>query len=166
MSVNIKIDFEGLDEIQKKVEEVGGERLLNAVNREIIQKGQRLAGEIIANQMPKSSDITTSGPKRYGKSRKVPSGHMFSEIPFSTITKKGPAIGGWVGWAPSNDDENFYAKFFEEGVEQHRAYSNGKRPVPAIKGNKIFAKTGSQIQPMINQLGVAAYQKILQEALD
>jgi hypothetical protein len=162
---NITIKFEGLEEIREKIEEAGSEKTLDQVNKKIIKEGQIIASEIAAKQLPRSSDISKSGPKRAGKSRTVPSNHMFEEIPISTITKKGTAIGGWVGWAPGDNGLNFYGKFYEEGVEQHTAYSNHKRPVPEIKGRKIFSKTAKQVQPMINELGLAEYEKILQEAL-
>jgi hypothetical protein len=163
---NITIRFEGLEEIREKIEETGSEKTLDRVNKKIIKEGQLIASEIASKQLPVSSDISKSGPKRAGKSRTMPMGHMFTEIPLSGITKKGTAIGGWVGWGPGDDSLNFYGKFYEEGVAQHEAYSNSKRPVPEIKGRKIFAKTAKQVQPMINELGLAEYEKILKEALE
>ena len=160
------MDFEGIEEIQRKLEELGGEKLLYKVNREIIWQVQDLAADIAGPQLPKSGDISTSGPKRMLKSRRTPMDHMFEAIPISGITKKQTAMGGWIGWKPSDNYENFYAKFHELGVEQHRAYSNGKRPVPGIKGKKIFSKTASQIRPMLNALGMAEYQKLLKEAIE
>lgn len=163
MAVAVKMEFDGIDELIEKIEEIGGEKLLDNVNRKIIKEGQNHGKDIISKGIPKSNDVSLSGPKR-GGSRMVPGGHGADNVPVSSVTKKGKSMGGFVGWRPSDEDENFYIKFFEEGVSPHRAKGNYNRPVPGVRKIGMFNKSQSEVRDFVNGLGVDEYNKLLERA--
>ncbi|MBU4439990.1 MAG: hypothetical protein KJ779_10510, partial [Firmicutes bacterium] len=123
------MDFEGFSDIQKKLLEASSEESLKQINKKIIKAGQIHGEELVRKRMPKSLNLESSGPKR-GRARTIPKKHAADSIPIDGLRSSNGQMFGFIGWRPSNNDDNFYAKFYEDGVEEHRAPNNFNRPVP------------------------------------
>lgn len=163
MSVSIHIEFDGLESIQKKLLEETSEAELKKLNKKIIRSGQEKAAEIIERNLPKSLDQEKSGPQRSGKVRKVPRDHAVDNIPIDNVKSSNGQTFGFIGWRPSNDFENFYAKFFEEGVDEHTTPYNFNRKVPRIPKLGLFNKANKEVASFVNEIGLTEYSKKLEE---
>lgn len=162
MASSIYMSFEGLEEIKKKLWEVSSEESLKQINKKIIKSGQEHGKSIIARKMPKSDNLEKSGPKR-GGFRTVPGQHSIDAIPVDGLKSSNGQVFGFIGWRPANNDENFYAKFFEEGVDQHFAEKNHERPVPSVRKLGLFGKASKEVSSFISEMGLVEYQKKLEE---
>lgn len=163
MSVSIYMELDGLETIQKKLLEETSEAELKKLNKKIIRAGQEKAAEIIERNMPKSMDLEKSGPQRSGKVRTTPREHAVDWIPIDNIKSSNGQTFGFIGWRPSDNEENFYAKFFEEGVEEHSTPHNYNRKVPRIPKLGLFKKANKEVTSFINEIGLVEYQKKLEE---
>ena len=163
MSVSIYMELDGLETIQKKLLEETSEAELKKLNKKIIRAGQEQGAEIIKRSMPKSMDLEKSGPQRSGKVRKVPSDHAVDQIPIDKIKSSNGQTFGFIGWRPSDNEDNFYAKFFEEGVDEHSTPYNYNRKVPRIPKLGLFKKANKEVTSFINEIGLVEYQKKLEE---
>jgi hypothetical protein len=157
------MELDGLETIQKKLLEETSEAELKKLNKKIIRAGQEQGAEIIKRSMPKSMDLEKSGPQRSGKVRKVPSDHAVDQIPIDKIKSSNGQTFGFIGWRPSDNLENFYAKFFEEGVDEHSTPYNYNRKVPRIPKLGLFKKANKEVTSFINEIGLVEYQKKLEE---
>lgn len=163
MASSILMDFEGFADVQKKLLEETSEAELKKLNKKIIRAGQEQGAEIIKRNMPKSMELEKSGPQRSGKPRKVPSDHAVDQIPIDNVKSTNGQTFGFIGWRPSDNEENFYAKFFEEGVEEHTTPYNYNRKVPRIKKLGLFNKANKEVVSFVNEIGLVEYQKKLEE---
>ena len=71
----------------------------------------------------------------------------------------------FIGWRPADNSLNFYAKFSEEGVDEHAAKRNNGRPVPYIRAIHLFERAKLPAEAEITRIGVALYEKKLKEVL-
>lgn len=163
MSVSIFMNFEGLEEIKKKLLESCSEESLNKINRKIIKAGQERGATLIKRKFPKSMDLEKSGPKRSGKSRKTPIDHAVENIPIDGVKSSNGQMFGFIGWRPSDNDDNFYAKFYEEGVDEHTTPYNYNRKVPRIPKLGLFNKANKEVVSFVNEIGLTEYSKKLEE---
>ncbi|WP_286806393.1 hypothetical protein [Acetobacterium sp. MES1] len=163
MASSIFMDFEGFADVQKKLLEETSEAELKKLNKKIIRAGQEQGAEIIKRSMPKSMDLEKSGPQRSGKPRKAPSDHAVDQIPIDNVKSTNGQTFGFIGWRPSDNEENFYAKFFEEGVDEHTTPYNYNRKVPRIPKLGLFNKANKEVATFINEIGLAEYSKKLEE---
>lgn len=163
MASSIFMDFEGFADVQKKLFEETSEAELKKLNKKIIRAGQEQGAEIIKRSMPKSMDLEKSGPQRSGKQRKAPSDHAVDQIPIDNVKSTNGQTFGFIGWRPSDNEENFYAKFFEEGVDEHTTPYNYNRKVPRIPKLGLFNKANKEVATFINEIGLAEYSKKLEE---
>ncbi|PKM61424.1 MAG: hypothetical protein CVU99_03505 [Firmicutes bacterium HGW-Firmicutes-4] len=163
MSVSIHIEFDGLETIQKRLLEETSEAELKKLNKKIVKAGQEYGGTIIKRNLPKSMDLQKSGPQRSGKIRKVPSDHAVDNIPIDNVKSSNGQTFGFIGWRPSNNEDNFYAKFFEEGVDEHTTPYNFNRKVPRIPKLGLFNKANKEVASFVNEIGLTEYSKKLEE---
>lgn len=161
--MRVTLDYSDFKRLQEQIEEIGGSKLLDNANRKIIKNGQQAAAERVAKKLPVSGDLSTSGPKRKNKSRTTPSSHSRDAIPIGKIEKKKGLLGADIGWYPSDNSPNFYAKFEETGAGG--TITSDGRQTPSIKKREIFSKTTPDIEEMINKMGVEEYTRLLQEAM-
>lgn len=164
MASSIFMDFEGFEDVKNKLLEASSEESLKQINRKIIKAGQERGGTIIKRNLPKSMDLEKSGPKRSGKiSRTSPREHALDNIPIDSVKSSNGQMFGFIGWRPSDNEENFYAKFFEEGVDEHTTPYNYNRKVPRIPKLGLFNKANKEVASFINEIGLAEYSKKLEE---
>lgn len=162
---SVKIELEGIEDLQKQLEELRSTRTVLALNRKIIQAGQEAGRAFIQRNMPRSRNLKNSGPKR-GFFRTSPDKHAADNVPVDKIRRYSDMTQyAFIGWRPSDNSLNFYAKFSEEGVDEHTAKRNNGRPVPYIRAIHLFERAKLPAETEITRIGVALYEKKLKEVL-
>lgn len=107
MSVKITLEFEGLKELQKKMEQLADDTEIAKVNKKVFRRAADATKPRMESHMPRSADNSKSGKRGYR-----PPGHAKDNIPVKVTTKYGE-----VGWTLLGDAENwFYMKFVEWGT--------------------------------------------------
>lgn len=152
--MKITTEFEGLEDLQRKIVEIGGDRLLRDINKRIIKEGQEQGAKLAKPSLPKSADHSESGPKRKSNSyRKTPQGHAADNIPIGDITTRKEQASGTIGWTPGDTSEHFYEKFPIYGVPGH------------IEAQVGFEQVEDNVQRFIDRMGEAEYLRLLKEAI-
>ena len=107
--MQISLEFEGLKEIQKELEQLADEAEIRKANRAIFQKCVDVTRPRMQKKMPCSADNAKSGKKGHR-----PPGHAKDNIPTKVTAKYGE-----VGWTLLGDAEDwFYMKFVEWGTSK------------------------------------------------
>lgn len=107
MSVKMTLEFEGLKELQKKMEQLADDTEIAKVNKKVFRRAADATKPRMESHMPRSADNSKSGKRGYR-----PPGHAKDNIPVKVTTKYGE-----VGWTLLGDAENwFYMKFVEWGT--------------------------------------------------
>ena len=107
MSVKMTLEFEGLKELQKKMEQLADDAEIAKVNKKVFRRAAAATKPRMESHMPRSADNSKSGKRGYR-----PPGHAKDNIPVKVTTKYGE-----VGWTLLGDAENwFYMKFVEWGT--------------------------------------------------
>lgn len=107
--MRIRFEFEGLNEIQRQLEQLTDEAELKATNKKIFQKCVNVTEPRMRAKIPRSADNSKSGKKGYR-----PPGHAKDNLPTKVTNTYGE-----VGWSLLNDAENwFYLKFVEWGTSR------------------------------------------------
>ena len=107
MSVKMTLEFEGLKELQKKMEQLADDAEIAKVNKKVFRRAADATKPRMESHMPRSADNAKSGKRGYR-----PPGHAKDNIPVKVTTKYGE-----VGWTLLGDAENwFYMKFVEWGT--------------------------------------------------
>ena len=105
--MKITMDFKGLDELQRKMEELASSSEISKTNKKIYQKAADVTKPVMESNMARSGNNARSGRKGYR-----PPGHAADNIPLKVTTKKGV-----VGWEKLTDAADFfYMKFVEWGT--------------------------------------------------
>lgn len=153
--MKITTEFEGLEDLQRKIVEIGGDRLLRDINKRIIKEGQEQGAKLAKPSLPKSGDHSGSGPKRKNSSyRKTPQGHAADNIPIGDITTRKVQASGTIGWTPGDTSEHFYEKFPIYGVPGH------------IEAQVGFEQVEDNVQRFIDRMGEVEYLRLLKEAIE
>ena len=158
--MKITTEFEGLEDLQRKIVEIGGDKLLRDINKRIIKEGQEQGAKLAKPSLPKSKDHAGSGPLRKvgvsdkTKIRKTPQGHAADNIPIGDITTSRGQASGTIGWAPDDTSEHFYEKFPIYGVPGH------------IEAQVGFEQVEDNVQRFIDRMGEAEYLRLLKEAIE
>lgn len=107
--MRIELKMTGLEELNKKMEDLASDAETRKVRKSIHQKVADLVEPRMRRKMPRSADNSKSGRKGWR-----PSGHAQDNIP-----KKVNANSAKVGWELNGDAENwFYMKFVEWGTSK------------------------------------------------
>lgn len=105
--MKITMEFKGLDELQRKMEELASSSEITKTNKKIYQKAADITKPVMEHNMARSGNNARSGRKGYR-----PPGHAADNIPLKVTTKKGV-----VGWEKLTDAADFfYMKFVEWGT--------------------------------------------------
>lgn len=107
--MRITFEFEGLGELQKKIEQLADDAEIGKTNKEIFRRCAEVTHPRMQSKMPRSADSAKSGKKGYR-----PPGHAKDNVPVKVTAKYGE-----VGWTMLGDAENwFYMKFVEWGTSK------------------------------------------------
>lgn len=109
MSVKMTLEFEGLKELQKKMEELASDAEIAKVNKKVFRRAADATKPRMESHMPRSADNSKSGKRGYR-----PPGHARDNIPVKVTARYSE-----VGWTLLGDAENwFYMKFVEWGTSK------------------------------------------------
>lgn len=107
--MRIRFEFEGLNEIQRQLEQLADDAEIKATNKKIFQSCVNVTEPRMRGKIPRSTDNTKSGKKGYR-----PPGHAKDNLPTKVTSTYGE-----VGWPLLTDAENwFYLKFVEWGTSR------------------------------------------------
>ena len=141
--MKVTFEFEGLKELQNKLETLASDSEIRKTNKQIFQRSVDYTEPRMKTVMARAADNSKSGKKGYR-----PSGHAADNIPTKVTTK-----GGEVGWTLLGDAENwFYMKYVEWGTS--------KMPPRDFLNN-----TKSECESEYHMIADQEYQKALNEKL-
>lgn len=143
MGVRMTLEFEGLAELQRQLEQLADDSEIRKANRQIFQRAVDATHPRMKSNMARSADNSKSGKKGYR-----PSGHAADNIP-----TKVTGTYGEVGWSLLGDAENwFYMKFVEWGTS--------KQPPQDFIYNTL-----DQSEDEYSKIADEEYQKLLNQKL-
>lgn len=107
------LEFEGLEDLIKKCEYLGGKTANEIANKNILKECGKLTLNKAKQLAPRSKNPWNSGRKgsRTGK-------HMADNIPLSNVKSKNGRLFVVVGWEHGDTSPFFYAKFIEYGTSK------------------------------------------------
>ncbi|MPQ45279.1 HK97-gp10 family putative phage morphogenesis protein, partial [Clostridium tarantellae] len=107
------IEVNGLEELIKECERLGGKGATENANRKILKKAAKLTRGEAKGKAPRSENPMNSGRKgsRTGK-------HMGDNIPLSGVKNRNGSLYIIVGWDKGDNSPFFYAKFIEYGTSK------------------------------------------------
>lgn len=141
--MRITLEFEGLKELQRQLEQLTDEGEMSVTNKSIFQKCADVTHPRMQSHMPRSANNAKSGEKGYR-----PSGHAKDNIPKKVTTKQAE-----VGWTLLGDAANwFYMKFVEWGTS--------KQPPQDFIYNTLNECDGEY-----SKIAETEYQKLLNEKI-
>ena len=109
--MKITLDFSGLKEQLKALEEVASEKEMKAANKRVVERSTPIVKEAMQKHIPVSGDNSKSGKEGYR-----PGGHAKENVPISKISTRGTQAWAEVGWDLGDASEYFYMKFVEWGT--------------------------------------------------
>lgn len=141
--MKVTFEFEGLKELQKRLEQLASDSEIRQTNKKIYQRAVDYTEPKMRSKMARSADNSKSGKKGYR-----PPGHAADNIP-----TKATVAGGEVGWTLLGDAENwFYMKFVEWGTS--------KQPP-----QDFIYNTADESRDEWDRIADQEYQKMLNEKL-
>ena len=112
--MRIELEFQGLDELVKALEECATEKQIQGLNRNIVTKAQPLIQEEMKKRVPRSEKQEFSG-RGFG-TKSHPSGHAGDAVPLGKVKASGTRAEADVGWTKTDNSEHFYVKFINWGT--------------------------------------------------
>ena len=109
--MKIYLDFSGLEETLKALEECASEKEQRAANKRIVDRSIPIVKEAMQRRIPVSADNSKSGKEGYR-----PGGHAKENVPISKTSTRGTQAWAEVGWQLGDSSEYFYMKFVEWGT--------------------------------------------------
>lgn len=109
--MKISLDFSGLEETLKALEECATETEQKAANKRIVERSTPIVKEAMQKHIPVSADNSKSGKAGYR-----PGGHAKKNVPIGKISTRGAQAWAEVGWQLGDSSEYFYMKFVEWGT--------------------------------------------------
>lgn len=111
------MDFSGLEETLKALEECASDKEMKATNKKIVERAQPSVHSSMKKRIPVSIDNSKSGRSlKGGRSSRPTHGHAKDNIPVEKVRFRGTSASGEVGWELSDTSEYFYMKFVEWGT--------------------------------------------------
>lgn len=112
--MRIEMEFQGLDELVKALEECATDKEIQNLNKNIVTKAQPIIEREMSSRMPKSKNKELSG-RGFG-SKSHTSGHAADAVPIAKVKTSGTRAEADVGWTKSDNSEHFYVKFINWGT--------------------------------------------------
>lgn len=109
--MKIHLDFSGLEETLKALEECCTEKEQKKANKRIVERSTPIVKQAMQKRVPVSGDNSKSGKEGYR-----PGGHAKENVPISAIRTRGTQAWAEVGWTLGDSSEYFYMKFVEWGT--------------------------------------------------
>lgn len=126
--MEIKMEFQGLQELLKVFEAAASDEDIKEVNQKIVEKGQPVVKNIMSGKIPKSADIKLSG-RGFGTKNPV-TAHAADSVPVGKVKLQDTGASADVGWDKSYNGEHFYVKFINWGTiyrpPQEFIYATGR----------------------------------------
>lgn len=146
----IEMEFEGLEELTKKIEELGTEGQLEKANKKVLKECGELAYKTVKPLIHVSRDNSKSGVQHKGSPRLIPPGHARDNVPKPKIKKKNGRQYAIVGWEKSDTSEFFYMKMEEWGTT--------KRPP-----HHSFGKVNKILRGQYDNIAKKEYTQLVEE---
>lgn len=109
--MKITLDFSGIEETLKQMEDCATEQEQRAANKRIVERGEQIVKRAMQGHIPVSANNAKSGKIGYR-----PGGHAKENVPISNIRTSGAQAWAEVGWTLGDSSEYFYMKFVEWGT--------------------------------------------------
>lgn len=148
--MRIEMEFQGIDELTKALEQCATEKEIQGLNKNIVTKAQPIIQKEMSSKMPKSRNQNLSG-RGFG-SKSHPSGHTADAIPLEKVKVSGTRAEADVGWTKADNSEHFYVKFINWGTV--------KRPP-----QEFIYKAGRAVEGQIQSIAESEYQDYLNKTV-
>lgn len=112
--MKIEMELNGLNDLIKALELCAGEKEIQTLNKNIVEKTQPIIQREMQNTIPKSGNQKLSG-RGFG-SKSHPSSHAADAIPLEKVKVSGTRAEADVGWTKADNSEHFYVKFINWGT--------------------------------------------------
>lgn len=142
---SFNMEFEGLDELIKTVEELGTEQDLEKTNKKILKECGDLAYKVVQPLVHKSKDNSKSGRKG---SR--PPGHAADNIPQPKFKKIKGNQYVIVGWDKSDNSEYYYMKMEEWGTSKRQPHHS-------------FGKVNKILRKQYDNIAIKGYENLIKK---
>lgn len=152
MSLNITMNFEGLEETYKAIEQLSTESELKDINKKIIKKAGKIAKEEATGQIRKKA--YSKNPMKSGRKGSRTGQHAADNVPEKGRTQKGN-YAEIIGWDKSDNSPFFYMKFQEWGTSN----------TPIQKAKKFMLETAHVTYPQLKAIAEEEYEAVLKEKL-
>lgn len=112
--MRIEMEFQGMDELVKALEQCATESEIKNLNQNIVTQAEPIIKSEMSRNMPKSRNQDLSG-RGFG-SKSHPSGHASDAVPIGKVKTSGTSAEADVGWTKADNSEHFYVKFINWGT--------------------------------------------------
>lgn len=148
--MRIEMEFQGLDELVKALEECATDKEIQNLNKTIVTKSQPIIEREMSSRMPRSKNPELSG-RGFG-TKSHPSSHASDAVPIEKMRTRGTRAEANVGWEKSDSSEHFYVKFINWGTVY--------RPP-----QEFIFKTGRAVEGKIQSIAEQEYQNFLDKTV-
>lgn len=112
--MKMEMEFKGLNDLVKALEQTASDDEIRAVNRKIVEKSAPAVKSAMSAEIPKSKDISISG-RWFGKKSSV-TAHAADNVPIGKVSMRGTSASVEVGWKLDDNSNYFYMKFINWGA--------------------------------------------------
>ena len=148
--MKIEMEFQGMDELVKALEQCATESEIANLNKNIVTKAEPIIKSEMSGKMPKSRNQDLSG-RGFG-SKSHPSSHASDAVPIGKIKTSGTRAEADVGWTKADNSEHFYVKFINWGTV--------KQPP-----HEFIYKAGRAAEGQIQSIAEKEYQEYLNKTV-
>lgn len=152
--MQMDFEFEGLDDLIKRCEEVCELTTINKTTKKALNECGELAYHTVQPLVRRAEDHSKSGAQHKGWGyRQVPSGHAADNIPLPILRKKKDFIYVVIGWERTDNSPFFYEKFEEWGTSQRPPYH-------------AFGCTSAKLRPQFEKIIMEHFEELLKKAIE
>lgn len=145
-----ELEFEELDELISKFEELASESELEAIDKECLKKCGQMAYKEVKKKMNVSSNHSLSGIQHAGGVRETPSSHAKDAVPLSGVRKRKGKQVIIVGWEKNKAEDYEYYNFVEWGTSK-------------MPPNHAFGGTNRKLFKKYEEVFIREYDKRVKE---
>lgn len=149
MSLNLKMEFLGLDEMQREIEKLATESEVKKLNKKIVKQAGSVGMQEAEERIRKNA--YSKNPMRSGRKGNRTGQHAADNIPEKGSTRNG-SYGETIGWERGDTSPWFYMKFHEWGTTKH-------------KPKKFMLESAPPTYKALKKIAEEEYQKALKDRL-